>query len=353
MAKRQKQKFLKALCWKEDHIEFINQVKLPEKVEIVEARDLETVIEAIKSLKIRGAPLIGVAAGYALALYARNLEKRGLQVERIKEKLKGASDLLFKTRPTAVNIRNVLSRMKKVIELHKDDLSQELLKEAKKIERGEEERSGLIAEFGLKVVPENAKILTICNTGTFAAPGFGTAFAVIRRAYLEGILKEVYVLETRPLLQGARLTMWEMKNYDIPAVLVTDNMSAPLIKQGKVNFVISGADRIVRNGDTANKIGTLTLAVVSNYYKIPFFVAAPLSTFDLRGSSGNDIPIEERDPEEVISCGGIRIAPGDIKALNYAFDITPASLISGIITEAGVLYPPYEDSINRVLSERV
>jgi len=350
MAERQEQKFLKNLYWKNDHLEFIDQTKLPEKLEIVKVKDLDTLIDAIKTLKIRGAPLIGVAVGYALALYARNLEKVGIRGAILKEKLKDASDRLLRTRPTGINLQNVLSRMLKTVESTGDNFFEALINEAIQIEKEEEDKSRHIAENGLRVVPEDAKILTICNTGALAAPGFGTAFAVIRKSYLAGKVEEVYALETRPLLQGARLTMWEMKNHGIPAVLVTDSMAAPLMKQGKINFVITGADRIAMNGDTANKIGTLNLALLAYHFKIPFFIAAPLSSFDLRARSGTDIPIEERDPEEVTSINGIRVAPRDVRALNYAFDVTPASFISGIITERGVLYPPLKDSISKIFS---
>ncbi len=350
MAKREEQKNLKALYWDGDRLGYIDQRELPENLKIVETDDFYEVVDAIKELKIRGAPLIGVATVYALALRAKQLEKNRIKGKRLKRELFKAGEILYNTRPTAVNLKNALERVNIIIEKYDTNLAKLIIQEGQRLEREETERSFKIAQFGVEVVPKDAMILTICNTGFLAAPGFGTALAVIRAAFREGKVKEVFALETRPLLQGARLTMWELKNLGIPATLVTDSMAAPLMARGKINFVITGADRIATNGDVANKIGTLSVALAAQYFDVPFYVAAPLTSFDPNAKSGRDIPIEERDPEEVTNFRGVRIAPVGVDALNYAFDVTPNVLISGIITEEGILYPPFEFTIPQILS---
>ncbi len=321
--------------WFEDgKVKLIDQTKLPLKVEVVSCPDASAVAQAIKSMKVRGAPAIGVAAAFGMLLGARD-----------KEDLNDTAKLLKSTRPTAVNLAwavdLVLAEAKKTIKMKEDPTSYSSFQVAKTVYmifRHQREICKKISENGAKLIKDGEGILTHCNAGALACVDYGTALGVIIEAHMRGKKIRVYADETRPLLQGARLTAFELAQAKADFTLICDNMAGFLMKQGKISRVIVGADRIASNGDTANKIGTYSLAVLANAHGIPFYVAAPLSTIDFSIDSGDKIPIEERSPDEVVQFAGVRVAP-DCKAYNPAFDVTPASLITAFITEEGVFKP--------------
>ncbi len=317
---------MKPLWWEDNCLYFIDQRKLPLELVIEKTRDYRVVAEAIKELAIRGAPAIGIAAAYALVLAVYQ-----------KEDLDEAVRVLKGTRPTAVNLFWAIDRM---MSLPVKDFDV-FLEEAQKIEREDEEMNLDIATLGASLIPSNSTVLTHCNAGGLATSGYGTAVGVIRKAWEEGKIVEVLVDETRPLLQGARLTAWELQEAGIPYRIITDNTAGFIMKLGRVSAVVVGADRIASNGDVANKIGTCSLAVLANRFNIPFIVAAPTSSFDWSIKSGKDIPIEERREEEVLNFRDMRIAPIGARAINFAFDVTPAELITAIVCEIGILRPPF------------
>ncbi len=328
------------LKWEGDSLLILDQRRIPHKTEFLECRDHEEVAQAIKSMAVRGAPAIGIAAAYGVVLGVKKLSLKDIDV---------IIDVLSKTRPTAVNLFWALERMR---ERAKTATSwEDLLEEAKKIHEEDVRANERMGEYGADLVPDNAGILTHCNAGALATGGFGTALGVIRSAVLKGKKVRVYADETRPVLQGARLTAWELMMDNIDVTLITDNMAGYLMSKGEIDLIIVGADRIAVNGDVANKIGTYSLAVLANHHGIPFYVAAPVSTIDINISSGKDIPIEERNPKEVVEIAGVRVAPEGVKVLNPAFDITPAELISAIITEKGVLRPPFREELLRIVRE--
>ncbi len=339
--------------WRGDRLLLLDQRLLPAREKYLELRNSEQVARAIKQLAVRGAPAIGIAAAMGLALAARTLKAR--TASRLLELLEPKAQQLLSTRPTAVNLRWALDRCLKVArglkEATPDEIREALLTEAKKIWVEDVLANFSMGEAGARLVPSRASILTHCNAGGLATGGYGTALGVIRSAHRQG--KDVSVLadETRPFLQGARLTAWELHKDKIPVTLITDNMAGHLMRMGEVDLVIVGADRIACNGDVANKIGTYSLAVLAREHGIPFYVAAPLSTFDPYLAKGEDIPIEERDPQEVLVLGKMRLAPQGVSARYPAFDVTPARLITGIVTERGVFSQPLEDSIERILGE--
>jgi methylthioribose-1-phosphate isomerase len=317
---------MKPVWWEDNYLYFIDQRKLPLELVVEKTRDYRVVAEAIKELAIRGAPAIGIATAYALALAL-------YQGEDLKE----AVTTLRNTRPTAVNLFWAIERMMNLPEKNFDLF----LEEARKIEREDEEMNLDIATLGASLIPENSIVLTHCNAGGLATSGYGTAVGVIRKAWEEGKVVEVLVDETRPLLQGARLTAWELQEASIPYRVITDNTAGFLMELGKVSAVVVGADRIASNGDVANKIGTFSLAVLANRFGIPFIVAAPTSSFDWSIRSGREIPIEERSEDEVLSFREVRITPAGARAINFAFDVTPAELVTAIVCEAGILRPPF------------
>jgi len=325
-----------------DVIKIIDQTTLPELVRFEYIYNLEQACEAIKKLKVRGAPLIGIFAAYTVVQIAREIKDRDL--ERMKEILRNSIEELSKTRPTAYNLFYALERMRRVVNTRqtKDELLQDLENEAKQIDDEEKARCEKMASHGVRFLKEKSRVLTICNTGYLATNHIGTALGIIYRGVEEGRIQKVFALETRPLLQGARLTMWELKENGIDATLITDNTAGLLMAKGLIDAIFVGADRIAANGDTANKIGTYTLTVLAKYHNIPFYVVAPTSTIDPKTASGKDIIIEQRDPSEVLGVMGRRIAPQGVNALNYAFDVTPYELITAIITEEGVVEPPLE-----------
>ncbi|MFZ5646459.1 MAG: S-methyl-5-thioribose-1-phosphate isomerase [Bacillota bacterium] len=336
--------------WQDGEFYILDQTKLPGTCEYICCRDFITVAEAIKRLSVRGAPAIGAAAAYGLVLGAMRLERKGPS-----EFLDGVEEIagqLSATRPTAVNLNWALERMlakaRSVMPMEPESLIGVMLREAELIYREDFEGNREMGRFGQELIPDGARILTHCNAGALATAGYGTALGVIRAAHEAGKKVTVYADETRPILQGARLTAWEMVQEGIPVTLITDNMAGYLMARGMADLVIVGSDRIAANGDVANKIGTYGVAVLAREHGIPFYVAAPFSTIDISLKSGAEIPIEERSPEEVTHIGGVRVAPEGVKVWNPAFDVTPASLVSAIITERGVLKPPYDISIKEL-----
>ncbi len=328
-----------SIDFKDDKIVYLDQTGLPFREEYVETDDYERVAEAIERLEIRGAPLIGIAAAYALSLSIKNFKNRNIE-----ENFYKAYHRLHRTRPTAVNLFFALDEIRNVYEKNKNnsgDLYALLVEKAKQIHTDDIEKCRKIGENGLKIYRKKSKILTHCNTGKLATGGDGTAFNVIKKGFENNLVEFVYADETRPLLQGSRLTAFELERCGIPFAIETDSMAASLMKSGNVDFVVVGADRIALNGDAANKIGTLTLAILSEYYNIPFYVAAPTTTIDRTIISGDEINIEQRAKDEILKINGAQIAPEKYETYSPAFDVTPSHLITGIITEEDVYTFPY------------
>jgi methylthioribose-1-phosphate isomerase len=345
---------MRPIDWRNGKVRFIDQTQLPTEEIYIETDKVEVLAEAIRSLQIRGAPALGIAAAFGLVLGARTFS--GTDRNEFLRHCKKISSYIGSTRPTAVNLFWALGRMQSAVNGNTSpeigDLQNCLLNEALLIQRQEIETCRLIGQHGSDIIPDGGGILTHCNTGALATGDYGTALSAIIRAHELGKKILVYVDETRPLFQGARLTTWELRNHGIEAVLITDNAAGFVMQQGKIDVVIVGADRVVANGDVANKIGTYTIAVLAEKHRIPFYVAAPSSTFDPTLLSGKEIPIEERDSREVTELFGHRIAPPGIAVYAPAFDVTPHELVKGIITEYGILRPPYSASIEALLSER-
>ncbi len=335
----------------DDAVVMIDQRLLPEREVYVRCRDHREVARAIKDMVIRGAPAIGVAAAMGLALGVRRSAAEG---EALRKELEAMAGELAATRPTAVNLFWALERMKRrfAAEGERDGkaLRRALVEEALAIEREDLAACERMGEHGAALLPEGARLLTHCNAGALATAGYGTALGVIRSAVKAGKVAAVFADETRPYLQGARLTAWELLRDGIPTTLITDNTAGHLMARGEVNAVIVGADRIAANGDVANKIGTYTLAVLAKENDIPFYVAAPVSTFDLATASGDAIPIEERPEREVTHHAGQRLAPEGVGVRNPAFDITPHRYVTAIICERGVARPPYTESLRALAS---
>ena len=332
-----------------DRLRIIDQTRLPLEEVYLEMDDYRSVASAIMELKIRGAPAIGIAGAYAVALGALKIKSAGR--DEFLEKLQGVIDTIAATRPTARNLFFALERMKKTAESAKSTLHirKALADEAIKIHQEEADATRHLSLFGAELIKDGCTVLTHCNTGPLATSGYGTALGVIISAYRQGKKIKVITTETRPLLQGARLTTWELKKAGIPVTLITDSMAGYFMKMGKVDCVIIGADRIAANGDTANKIGSYTLAVLARENNIPFYTAAPTSTIDPSLKTGDEIPIEERRAEEVTHIQGVPIAPEGIVAANPAFDVTPHKYITAIITEKGIIREPYGKGIKGII----
>ncbi len=341
----------KTIEWKNGRVVMIDQRKLPLKESYVECDDYLSVAEAIKAMVIRGAPAIGVAAAMGIALGGQRIESR--KFSDFFQQLEEICEVMKQTRPTAVNLFWAIERMKRLCWNNREadiNILKELLrKEALKIFEEDEQINRQIGINGRELIKDGDTILTHCNAGILATADYGTALGVIRAAYEQGKRVEVYADETRPLLQGARLTTWELMKIGIPVTLITDNMAAYFMAEGKIKLAIVGADRIAGNGDTANKIGTYGVAVLAQYHQIPFYVAAPNSTFDLSLKSGDEILIEERGSEEITQFCGQQIAPEGVRVRNPAFDVTPGQLITAIITEKGIARPPYIKSLRELL----
>ena len=340
---------MKAIEWLGDRIRILDQTRLPQDESYLELASYRAVASAIKEMLIRGAPAIGVAAAYGIALGA--LEIKAESKSELLEHLQKVIKTLANTRPTARNLFMAISRMKRVAAAGEDidQIKQALVQEAVKIHTESYKADRRLSQFGAELIGNGFIILTHCNTGPLATAGYGTALGVIIRAHKQGKKLKVFVTETRPLLQGARLTTWELKKANIPFTLITDSMAGYFMRRGEIDCVIVGADRIAANGYTANKIGTYSLAVLANAHGIPFYVAAPTSTIDLSLTSGYQIPIEERSQEEVTHIQGVAIAPEGIQAANPAFDITPSQYITAIITEKGIIREPYGEGIMGVV----
>lgn len=324
-----------------EKVSMLDQRLLPEQEIYYSYADYKEVAAAIKEMIIRGAPAIGIAAAFGIALGAKNIDT--LDKEEFKAKFDEILDEFAKTRPTAVNLFWAINRMKRTFYespcLSLNEIKDELVLKAKRIYEEDVLTCKKIGENGEALIKDGYSILTHCNAGALATSEFGTALSVIRAAHKKGKKINVYADETRPYLQGARLTAWELNKDGIPVTVICDNMAGYLMSQRKVDFIVVGADRIAANGDTANKIGTYSLAVLAKYHNIPFYIAAPLSTFDFNIQSGVDIPIEERPATEITHFVGKRLVPEGVNVYNPSFDVTPAELITGIITEKGVVKP--------------
>ncbi len=331
----------------------MDQTRLPEYVEYVTLSNVDEVFHAIKALQVRGAPLIGVVAAWGLVLAVVNYNG---SLEGLAEIMDAAQRQLTVARPTAVNLQWAVSRMMKVYDQVQDldlpSIRHRLAEEARAMQEDDFSTNRLIGEWGADLLKPDTRVLTICNAGALATCGHGTALGIVRSAFAQGKIQKVWVSETRPVLQGARLTAWELSRDGIPATLITDNMAGFLMQRGEVDVVITGADRIAANGDTANKIGTYSLAVLARYHDIPFYVAAPVSSIDLSMEEGSLIPIEERNPDEVRIIGECCITPPDIPVVNPAFDITPNHLITAIITEKGVARGSYRKELSSFLIDQ-
>ncbi len=344
---------IRTIEWSNNKVKIIDQTKLPLKLEYIYIRDLKALWQAIKTLQVRGAPALGAAAALGVYLGIKNSRARNfVQFKKEMDKIIG---YIGTCRPTARNLFWGMERVRRVALAHQNkpvfSIKKIIFKEAQKIIEEDRVASRKIGRYGARLMKNNDTVLTICNAGILATIDYGTALGVIYRADEEGKRIKVFACETRPLLQGARLTTWELKKKGIAVTLICDNMAATLMQQGKVNKVIAGADRIAQNGDTANKIGTYNLAVLSQYHKIPFYIAAPVSTFDFTIKTGKDIPIEQRKSQEVTELFFKRpIAAKQVKVFNPAFDVTPQSLITAIITDKGVIKPPYKRNIAKLLS---
>jgi methylthioribose-1-phosphate isomerase len=341
---------IKTIEWIDNHIRMIDQTRLPEKLIYLDIKDIPTLCEAIQNLRIRGAPAIGIAAAMGVALSAIN-DRSNDKESFIKGIQKSIGDLQS-TRPTAVNLFWALERMQRVLNLHKakkiQTIQNLLVREGRTIWKEDRQICHQIGGNGATLLPDHVTVLTHCNAGGLATSEYGSALGVIYKAHELGKKVTVYADETRPLLQGARLTTWELQNAGIDVTLICDSSAGFLMQQGKIDCVIIGADRIASNGDVANKIGTYTLAVLAKKHNIPFYVAAPISTIDFNIDSGTDIPIEQRSSEEVTEGFGKRIAPENIDVYNPAFDVTPKQLITAIITEKGVFTPPFKPALSKL-----
>lgn len=360
---------IKTIEWTLDGVVMIDQTRLPSEEEYITCRTYQEVAKAIRSMVIRGAPAIGVAAAMGIALGVRNTwaasdnsrDAENVPIEetirKLDREIETICSTLSSTRPTAVNLFWAIDRMKqRYHELRRGGANAQsirdgLTEEALSIYRNDIKVNKAIGHHGSGLLPEGANVMTHCNAGALATAGYGTALGVVRAAVEKGNCVTVFANETRPFLQGARLTVWELQQDGIPVTLLTDNMAGHILSSGQVGAVVVGADRIAANGDVANKIGTYSLAVLAKENNVPFYVAAPISTVDLSTSSGNQIPIEERSPSEVTHVHGVAVAPIETAALNPAFDVTPHRYIAAIITERGVARKPFKKSISQLVEK--
>jgi len=337
------------------YVDMIDQTLLPNEYRRITVRDVETLWQAIKTLQVRGAPAIGIAAAYGVMLGLQNSPPTAT-IEELQNQVRKTCDYLASSRPTAVNLFWALDRMKQTAQQSKTASPEEwrarLLAEARAIRDEDAAMCRAIGKNGVGLIQDGMSVLTHCNAGGLATADYGTALAVMFTAHEQGKKFHVYADETRPLLQGARLTTWELMQRGIAVTLICDNMAGHLMSLGKVNLIITGADRIAANGDAANKIGTYGLAVLAQAHKIPFYIAAPSSTFDLSIPDGKSIPIEQRAADEITQPWGHRIAPAGVCVYNPAFDVTPRKYITGIITERGLIHHPDTKSISEILTAK-
>ena len=348
---------LPTIEWRDDAVVMIDQRKLPGEEIYVQCRTVAEVARAIKTMVIRGAPAIGVSAAMGLALGVKTSKATGTQ--KLAAEFYKMCELMAGTRPTAVNLFWAIDRMKAAFAAgvaageSVSQLQARLVEEARLIHDEDVASCRAIGAHGADIVPDDARILTHCNAGALATAGYGTALGVIRGAAERGKRVAVFADETRPFLQGARLTAWELVKDGIDTTVITESMAAPLMRDGRIDLVVVGADRIAANGDTANKVGTYTVALVAREHRVPFYVAAPVSTIDLNTPDGTCIPIEERSAREVTHVKAVRLAPEGAKVYNPAFDVTPHALITGIITERGIVRAPYTESLAAIVNHRV
>jgi methylthioribose-1-phosphate isomerase len=343
---------IKTIEWVDEGVRMIDQRKLPTIEEYPVFKTYEEVADAIRTMVVRGAPAIGVAAAMGVALGVR--DSKAKTMPELREDFKRISDALASTRPTAVNLFWAIDRMKRLFReiatdgADKRKVAERLIEEALAIQEEDIESNRRMGDYGQWLLPNSGTILTHCNAGALATAGYGTALGVIRAAIENGKRLRVLADETRPFLQGARLTAWELEKDGIDVRVIADNMAGSIMRQGLIDAVIVGADRIAANGDVANKIGTYSVAVLAKQHEIPFYVAAPFSTLDLKIPDGSHIPIEERDPSEVTHIAGVQIVPDGVSVFNPAFDVTPYQFVTAIITDRGIAEPPYTESLVRL-----
>src|SRR6267154_2837751 len=344
---------IQTLEWTEQGVRFIDQTKLPTEETYLTCKTHEEVADAIRTMVVRGAPAIGVAAAMGIALGMKN--SKAQSVGELKQELDLICDNMGRTRPTAVNLFWAIRRMQEKFERLRvrpvAQIKQELIEEAKRMHAEDIAANQAMGRHGATLMPSEGGVLTHCNAGALATAGYGTALGVIRAAVEAGKKIHVYADETRPFLQGSRLTAWELMKDGIPTTVISDNMAGSMMKQGKIGAIVVGADRIAANGDVANKIGTYTVAILAKEHNIPFYVAAPISTVDLDCSDGSQIPIEQRDAKEVTHIAGKQMVPDGVDVENPAFDVTPARYISAIITEKGIARAPYSDSLRELAGQ--
>lgn len=338
------------LEWTDAGVRFLDQTKLPTEEVYVTCKRYEQVADVIRNMVVRGAPAIGVAAAMGLALAAKN--SKAATVADFKNDFDQACDVIGKTRPTAVNLFWAIRRMQEKLERSRvqplEQIRHTLIEEAKRMHAEDIAANQTMGRHGATLMPSSGGVLTHCNAGALATAGYGTALGVIRAAVEQGKKIHVFADETRPFLQGSRLTAWELMKDRIPTTVISDNMAGAMMKQGKIGAVVVGADRIAANGDVANKIGTYTVAVLAKEHGIPFYVAAPFSTIDLETPDGSRIPIEQRNSREVTHIAGKQMVPDGVEIENPAFDVTPAKYVTAIITERGIAKAPYEESLSKL-----
>ena len=346
---------IRTIQWIDNVSRMVDQTKFPEEYVYVDIKTGDDMYDAIKTMIVRGAPAIGIAGAHGVVLYALTLKNEVLSLDEFKAKLTEKSDYLASSRPTAVNLMWAVEQQKELIKnCHSDieTLIRDLTNQAIRMENEDIEINKSIGRYGAEVVPKGATILTHCNAGALATVGYGTALGVVRSAYANDNTIQVFADETRPRQQGARITTLELTMDGIPTTLITDGMCSYFMSKGMIDMVVVGADRIAANGDTANKIGTYTVAIAAKYHNIPFYIAAPLSTIDTSIKSGKEIPIEERSHDEVTHINGKTICAEGVNIINPGFDVTPNELISGIITEVGILKPDYNVSIKEAFEKK-
>jgi methylthioribose-1-phosphate isomerase len=332
---------IQTLEWTEQGVRFIDQTKLPTEETYVTCKTHEQVADVIRNMVVRGAPAIGVAAAMGIALGMKNSKSES--TGDLKRDLDQICDIIGKTRPTAVNLFWAIRPIPQI--------KQELIEEARRMHAEDIAANQAMGRHGATLIPNEGGVLTHCNAGALATAGYGTALGVIRAAVEQGKKIHVYADETRPFLQGSRLTAWELMKDGIPTTVISDNMAGAMMKQGKIGAIVVGADRIAANGDVANKIGTYSVAILAKEHGIPFYVAAPISTVDLACPDGSKIPIEERNRKEITHIGGRQVVPDGVEVENPAFDVTPAKYVAAIITEKGLARAPYEDSLSRLAAQ--
>lgn len=339
---------IRTIQWTDNVSRMVDQTLFPYEFKYVDIKTGQEMFDAIKTMIVRGAPAIGIAGAHGVVLYAQELAKENLSRDEFVKKLLEKADYLVTSRPTAVNLRWAVEKQKDIIKNSKSDVNElilELTQNGIKLENEDIAINKKIGHYGSEVVPKGATILTHCNAGALATVGYGTALGVVRSAYAKDNTIQVFADETRPRQQGARITTLELTMDGIPTTLITDGMCSYFMKKGMIDMVVVGADRIAANGDSANKIGTYTVAISAKYHNVPFYIAAPLSTIDTSIKTGDEIIIEERNHEEVTHINGKRICAEGVNIINPGFDVTPNELITGIITEVGILKPDYTKSI--------